>query len=92
MSFRDKNWPFLSECRGDMLAKLKQLVKIDSGSYCKTGIDECGRIVRDRLINAGFAGSIIRETECGNHLLMKRERIGGRRLLSNAAYNGFLYR
>ena len=40
---------WLEEKRGEMLALIELLVNIDSGSYCKEGIDACGAIVAREL-------------------------------------------
>jgi glutamate carboxypeptidase len=57
-----------------MLALIERLVNIDSGSYCKAGIDACGRIVTEELAALGFTTSTVAETVCGDHV--RAERIG----------------
>jgi len=70
--------------RGEMLELIERLVNIDSGSYCKQGIDACGRIVARELEALGFEISIIQEAECGNHVQAKRPGQGKRSLFLSA--------
>jgi glutamate carboxypeptidase len=68
----------------DMLALLEFLVNMDSGSYCKEGIDACGRVLANELKSLGFETSIVTESECGNHVRAERAGTGARRLFLSA--------
>ncbi|MBI2203190.1 MAG: M20 family metallopeptidase [Candidatus Rokubacteria bacterium] len=71
---------YLRDHQGDMLGLLERLVNIDSGSYCKEGIDRCGAIHADELRALGFAVETIVEGERGNHVRAERPGQGQRRL------------
>lgn len=66
--------------RSEMLALLERLVNIDSGSYCKEGIDACGRILANELEALGFATTTITESESGNHIRAERSGKGSQSL------------
>jgi glutamate carboxypeptidase len=68
----------------EMLEMLEQLVNTDSGSYCKEGIDRCGRIVAQLLEELGFETRIIEERDRGNHVLARRRGLGTNQLLLSA--------
>jgi glutamate carboxypeptidase len=59
-------------------------VNIDSGSFFKQGIDECGRIFARELEALGFKTRTIVEKECGNHLLAERPGKGEKTLFLSA--------
>jgi glutamate carboxypeptidase len=59
-----------------MLEMLEMLVNIDSGSYCKEGIDLCGQILARQLEDLGFETRIIEERDRGNHVLARRDGRG----------------
>ncbi len=68
----------------EMLALLESLVNMDSGSYCKEGIDACGRMLANELKSLGFETSIVTESECGSHVRGDRVGKGTRRLFLSA--------
>jgi len=68
----------------EMLEMLEQLVNIDSGSYCKEGIDLCGQIVAERLERLGFETRTIAEPDRGNHVLALRKGQGRKQLFLSA--------
>jgi len=71
--------------KGDeMLALIERLVGIDSGSYCKEGIDACGKIVAGELEALGFETRAVMEEDRGNHILAERSGKGDRRLFLSA--------
>jgi glutamate carboxypeptidase len=71
---------YLRAKQGEMLSLLERLVNIDSGSYCKEGIDRCGALVAEELRALGFKTETIVEAERGNHLRAERPGSGSRRL------------
>ena len=75
---------YLEAKRGEMLALIERLVNIDSGSYCKAGIDACGRIVAEELAALGFTTSTIAETVCGDHVQAERPGKGDKILFLSA--------
>jgi glutamate carboxypeptidase len=74
----------LQEKQGEMLDLLERLVNIDSGSYCKEGVDACGRILAEELRALGFTTEIIPETERGNHVRAERPGRGSKYLFLSA--------
>lgn len=74
----------LQEKRNEMLALIERLVNIDSGTFCKEGIDMCGSIVARELEALGFEVSIVHEKESGNHIRAERSGRGSRRLFLSA--------
>src|SRR5437667_3810628 len=76
----DKVPTWLHDHQGELLALLERLVNIDSGSYCKGGIDRCGEIHAAELRALGFTTRTIAETERGNHVVAERAGRGQHRL------------
>jgi len=75
----------LLERRGDeMLAQIERLVNIDSGTFCKEGIDACGAIVAEELGKLGFKVEVLEERDGGNHVRANRHGKGDRRLFLSA--------
>jgi glutamate carboxypeptidase len=75
---------YLRVKRDEMLALIERLVNIDSGSYCKEGIDACGRIVGDELEALGFKCSTIPEVDRGNPVRAERPGKGNKTLFLSA--------
>jgi glutamate carboxypeptidase len=75
---------YLREGQGEMLSLLERLVNIDSGSYCKEGIDACGEILKEELQALGFKAKTIVEDTWGNHVHAERSGRGGGRLFLSA--------
>ena len=55
-----------------MIDDTRQLVGIDSGSYCKDGVDQVGEIMSARLTELGFCVETIAQERFGNHLVAQR--------------------
>ncbi len=51
---------------------LKTLVMIDSGSYCKAGIDRIAALLEEEYRALGFETTIIEHEDCGNGLVVTR--------------------
>jgi glutamate carboxypeptidase len=75
---------YLQENQAEMLILLERLVNIDSGSYCKKGIDECGELVTEELQALDFEVDIIPETDWGNHVRARRTGKGTKQILLSA--------
>lgn len=75
---------WLEAKQGEMLALIELLVNIDSGSYCKEGVDACGAIVARELEGLGFQTAVIPETDRGNHLRAERPGRGAGGLFLSA--------
>jgi glutamate carboxypeptidase len=60
----------------EMLALLEQMVRIDSGSYHKPGIDAMAEFLATELRSLGFTTQTLCESDCGNHLLAHRSSSG----------------
>ncbi|MCX7037663.1 MAG: M20 family metallopeptidase [Spirochaetes bacterium] len=67
--------------RVEMLDLLQRLVSIDSGSFCKEGIDLCGAIVAEELQRIGFETEVLPNDDRGNALRVSRPGKGAARLL-----------
>jgi glutamate carboxypeptidase len=65
----------------EMLQLLRDLVNIDSGTYCKAGIDAVGGIMASKLAKLGFATETVLQAESGNHVLARRPGNSGKKLL-----------
>ena len=63
---------FLQGKEQEMLALIERLVNIDSGTYCKEGVDECGRIIARQLEKLEFKTETIKEQGFGNHIRAQR--------------------
>jgi glutamate carboxypeptidase len=75
---------YLTSHRHDMLALLERLVGIDSGTYCKKGIDACGAIIAGELNSLGFRTETITEADWGNPIRAERPGRGTRRIFLSA--------
>jgi glutamate carboxypeptidase len=75
---------YLQGKREEMLTLLERLVNIDTGTYCKEGIDRSGQIFADELEALGFSTSIIKETDFGNHVKAERSGSGDKTLFLSA--------
>jgi len=75
---------YISKKQGEMLTFLERLVNIDSGTYCKKGIDICGQIIAEELRTLGFQTEIIPEVDWGNHVKAERPGRGDKRLFLSA--------
>ena len=76
----DKIREFLNGKQSEMLSLLERLVNIDSGSYCKEGIDSCGEILAVELRSLGFQTKTLEEINWGNHVSAERPGRGAKRL------------
>lgn len=75
---------YLHQHQGEMLALLERLVNIDSGTYCKAGIDLCGQMLSTELQALGFQTETIPETVWGNHIRAGRAGKGKKGLFLSA--------
>ena len=75
---------YLETKKNEMLRLLESIVNIDSGSYCKEGIDACARILSRELRNLSFQVEVISEIKCGNHVWAERAAKGTKRLFLSA--------
>jgi len=71
---------YLDGKQDEMFDLLKRLVNIDSGTYCKDGIDACGEILAEELRSLGFQTQTIEEKDWGNHVSAERSGSGEKRL------------
>lgn len=62
---------YLEKKMPEMNSLLEQLVNIDSGSYYKEGVDEVGKIIREKFEEIGMYVKVHRQTEFGDHLEIK---------------------
>jgi glutamate carboxypeptidase len=70
----------LGSREAEMLALLEQMVRIDSGSYHKPGIDAMAECLAAELKSLGFTTRMLAESDWGNHLLAHRTSSGHPRL------------
>jgi glutamate carboxypeptidase len=66
----------LQRREGEILALLDRLVRVDSGSYHKAGIDQMGDVLAGELRSLGFEAQVLSEPDRGNHLLARRRSPG----------------
>ncbi len=64
---------FLKNHADDMVHDVAELVAIDSGSYCKEGIDRIGDMVAEKLSGLGFSVETVVQERFGNHRIARRE-------------------
>ena len=65
-----------------MLALLERLVNVDSGSYCREGVNRVSAILADELAGIGFSIARHAMPECGDQVIATRRMNGrGGRLL-----------
>ena len=55
----------------EMVDFLRALVNIDSGSYCKEGVDRVGAMVTERLRGAGIDVQAVEQQQFGNNLVAR---------------------
>ncbi|HVO89021.1 MAG TPA: M20 family metallopeptidase [Casimicrobiaceae bacterium] len=68
--------------REDMLALLERLVNIDSGSYCKAGVDRVASVIGEELARSGFDVARRPMSDSGDQIVaIKRLRGRGRLLV-----------
>ena len=75
---------YISKKQDEILTFLERLVNIDSGTYCKNGIDMCGQIIAEELKTLGFQTGSIPEVDWGNHVKAERPGRGDKRLFLSA--------
>lgn len=80
----DKFRELLQGRQEEMLALLERFVNIDTGSFCKEGIDSFGRIMAGELEALGFKTRTIPEKDRGNHLRADRPGQGEKTLFLSA--------
>lgn len=71
---------YISKGQDEMITFLERLVNIDSGTYCKKGIDMCGQIISEELQALCFQTKTIPEVDCGDHIKADRPGLGDKRL------------
>jgi len=75
---------FLQDREQEMLTLIEHLVNIDSGTYCKQGVNECGRIIARQLEKLDFNTETIEEKDIGNHIRAKRSGSGSSNVFISA--------
>ncbi len=70
----------VADREAELLALWERVVNVDSGSYCKAGVDALGRLMAGELAPLGFSTDVIEETACGSHVLCRRIGQGRGRL------------
>jgi glutamate carboxypeptidase len=75
---------YLEGKQDEMLALIEHLVNIDSGTFCKDGVDLCGRIIAGELESLGFGIEYVPESDRGEHVKAERAGKGERRLFLSA--------
>ncbi len=56
-----------------MVDDVRKMVAIDSGSYCKAGVDQIGEICAQCLDDLDFSVETIQQENFGNHLIARRQ-------------------
>lgn len=71
---------YLNNNMHNMTSLLRKIVNIDSGSYCKNGIDQVGQIMAQEYMKLGFSTEVIKNAYGGNGIVARKEG-GSKKLL-----------
>jgi glutamate carboxypeptidase len=71
MTLQDKIASFLQTREADMFALLEKLVRIQSGSYNKKGVDRMATTVSEMFADMNVSFEFIRQQLFGNHLIVR---------------------
>ena len=77
MTTEDKIISFLSSQKPAMFHLLDSLVKIQSGSYNKKGVDRVGNTIAETLLKINMVPEVAKQTLFGNHLLIRSQACAG---------------
>lgn len=64
---------FVEKHFNDMLEMLEELVNTDSGSYDKNGVDQVGKMLKERYEQLGFLVTVKEEQNVGNNLVIRHK-------------------
>jgi len=67
---------YIKKIEPEMLDFLKEMILVQSGSRNKNGVDSVGRLIRSRLADHGFLCAVDRQTEYGDHLIVRSRAVG----------------
>jgi glutamate carboxypeptidase len=80
MDNSDKIIEFLDRNQQQMVALLGNLVKIDSGTYTKEGLNQMAELIGRRLKDLGFQVQRLPQADLGDHLLARKEGPSAKKL------------
>jgi glutamate carboxypeptidase len=75
---------YLHRSEQQMLRMLEGLVNIDSGTYCRAGVNACGQIIAGELQKLGFKTETLEEQDFGNHIRAERDGKGKNKVFLSA--------
>jgi glutamate carboxypeptidase len=71
MTIHNRIIGFLKTHHRDMFALLEKMVRIQSGTYNKTGVDRVGRLIMSTFQSNAVSCQVIEQDTLGNHLIVK---------------------
>ena len=77
---------YIDSKEAEMLEFLERLVNIDCGTYDKTGVDQVGDILADRLATLDFSVQRDPQKEFGDHVIGSKPGAGNQRILFNGRF------
>ena len=60
---------YINKKEEEMLALLEKLVNIDCGTYTRSGVDQVGDILAEKLTSLGFSTERSRQEKYGDHVI-----------------------
>jgi len=72
---------YINEKEEAMLALLEKLVNIDCGTYTRSGVDQVGDILAEKLASLGFSTERSRQEKYGDHVIGHKTGSGKDRIL-----------
>lgn len=76
MTSTEDCYRYLTDQIQPMTVELERYVTMESGSADKAGVDRVGRVVSEAFTELGFTVERIAETDCGDHLVARRQGSG----------------
>jgi glutamate carboxypeptidase len=71
MTYHDSIISFLNAHEPDMFALLKKMVRIQSGSHNKEGVDQVARLIQSMFRSDTVSCQTLEQTRYGNHLIVR---------------------
>ncbi len=71
MQIHNRITSFLKAHYRDMLALLEKMVRIQSGTYNKQGVDQMGRLITSTFQSNAVSCQVVEQDTFGNHLVVR---------------------
>ncbi len=72
---------WVDEQENELFQRWENMVNIDTGTYCKEGIDKMGGLLKEVLEKAGFEAEVYPQADYGNHLVLRKKGNGKGKIL-----------